>query len=180
MTACGFDLERAKGKGLGLISMEERVRHIGGTFSISPSPATAPASRSGFPSKQTRPPSPAESSARMKKLRLLLADDHTILLEGLKALLAPEFEVVATAGDGRAVLEAAEKHQPRPHSAGHFHARPERHRSRAAAEAIESQCETDYPHHAWGPQFCERGVRGGGIRIRVETVGGDRTGHGAS
>jgi DNA-binding NarL/FixJ family response regulator len=48
----------------------------------------------------------------MKRLRLLLADDHTILLEGLRALLAPEFEVVATAGDGRAVLEAAGKHQP--------------------------------------------------------------------
>jgi DNA-binding NarL/FixJ family response regulator len=48
----------------------------------------------------------------MKKPRLLLADDHTILLEGLKALLSPEFEVVATAADGRAVLEAAERHQP--------------------------------------------------------------------
>ncbi len=48
----------------------------------------------------------------MNKPRLLIADDHTILLEGLKALLTPEFEVVATAGDGRAVLEAAEKHRP--------------------------------------------------------------------
>jgi DNA-binding NarL/FixJ family response regulator len=48
----------------------------------------------------------------MKKPRLLLADDHTILIEGLKALLAPEFDVVATAGDGRAVLEAARKYQP--------------------------------------------------------------------
>jgi DNA-binding NarL/FixJ family response regulator len=48
----------------------------------------------------------------MTKPRLLLADDHTILVEGLKALLAPEFEVVATAGDGRAVLEAAEKYRP--------------------------------------------------------------------
>ena len=48
----------------------------------------------------------------MKKPRLLLADDHTILVEGLKALLAPEFDVVATAGDGRAVLEAAKKYQP--------------------------------------------------------------------
>ena len=48
----------------------------------------------------------------MNKPRLLIADDHTILLEGLKALLAPEFEVVATAGDGRAVLEAEEKHRP--------------------------------------------------------------------
>ena len=48
----------------------------------------------------------------MKKPRLLLADDHTILVEGLKALLAPEFDVVATAGDGRAVLEAAKEYQP--------------------------------------------------------------------
>ena len=48
----------------------------------------------------------------MKKPRLLLADDHTILVEGLKALLAPELDVVATAGDGRAVLEAAKEYQP--------------------------------------------------------------------
>jgi len=48
----------------------------------------------------------------MKKPRLLLADDHTILVEGLKALLAPEFDVVATAGDGRAVLESAKTYQP--------------------------------------------------------------------
>jgi DNA-binding NarL/FixJ family response regulator len=48
----------------------------------------------------------------VNKPRLLIADDHTILLEGLKALLAPEFEVVATVGDGRAVLEAAERHRP--------------------------------------------------------------------
>jgi PAS domain S-box-containing protein len=34
----GFDLDHAKGKGLGLISMEERVRHVGGTFSITPKP----------------------------------------------------------------------------------------------------------------------------------------------
>ena len=48
----------------------------------------------------------------MNKPRLLLADDHTILVEGLKALLAPEFDIVATAGDGRAVLEAAKEYQP--------------------------------------------------------------------
>ena len=48
----------------------------------------------------------------MKRLRLVLADDHQIVVEGVKALLAPEFDVVATAPDGREVLEAAEAHNP--------------------------------------------------------------------
>jgi signal transduction histidine kinase len=34
----GFNPDEAKGKGLGLISMEERVRHLSGTFSISAKP----------------------------------------------------------------------------------------------------------------------------------------------
>jgi DNA-binding NarL/FixJ family response regulator len=43
----------------------------------------------------------------MKKPRVLLADDHKIVLEGLKSLLGAEFEVVGSAEDGRALVDQA-------------------------------------------------------------------------
>lgn len=43
----------------------------------------------------------------MKKTRVLLADDHKIVLEGLKNLLAGEFEVVGSVEDGRALVDQA-------------------------------------------------------------------------
>jgi DNA-binding NarL/FixJ family response regulator len=48
----------------------------------------------------------------MKRPRVLLADDHRIVTEGLKGLLEPEFELVGTVEDGRALLAAAEKLRP--------------------------------------------------------------------
>lgn len=48
----------------------------------------------------------------MKRTRVLLADDHKIVLEGLRSFLEPEFELVGTAGDGRTLLRLAEKLQP--------------------------------------------------------------------
>ncbi len=43
----------------------------------------------------------------MKPARIILADEHTILLDALKNLLQPEFEVVGTFIDGHTLLEAA-------------------------------------------------------------------------
>ena len=40
----------------------------------------------------------------MEKTTVLLADDHRIVLEGLKGLLAEDFEVIGTVEDGRALL----------------------------------------------------------------------------
>ena len=48
----------------------------------------------------------------MSRPRVLLADDHRIVTEGLKGLLEPEFELVGIVGDGRALLAAAEKLRP--------------------------------------------------------------------
>lgn len=48
----------------------------------------------------------------MKKTSILLADDHVLFTEALKALLEDEFEIVGVATDGRAALAAAEKSKP--------------------------------------------------------------------
>ncbi len=48
----------------------------------------------------------------MKRPRILLADDHRIVAEGLKRLLEPEFDLVAVVEDGRALLSAARELKP--------------------------------------------------------------------
>lgn len=48
----------------------------------------------------------------MAKGRVLLADDHTLVAEAFKRLLEPEFDVVGTVGDGRALLRAAQELKP--------------------------------------------------------------------
>ena len=44
--------------------------------------------------------------------RIILADDHTLMLDALKHLLMPEFEVVGTFSDGRALVESALRLKP--------------------------------------------------------------------
>src|SRR5258706_8761012 len=50
----------------------------------------------------------------LMKTRILLADDHQILRQGLRFLLSSEcdFEVVAEAADGRTAVELAERLSP--------------------------------------------------------------------
>jgi DNA-binding NarL/FixJ family response regulator len=44
--------------------------------------------------------------------RILLADDHTLMLEGIRLMLEPEFELVGSVEDGQALLMAARKLTP--------------------------------------------------------------------
>jgi len=48
----------------------------------------------------------------MKRLRVVLADDHCIFAEALKKLIEPECDVVATVADGRALLTVASDLRP--------------------------------------------------------------------
>ena len=50
----------------------------------------------------------------MKPVRILLADDHTVVRKGLRLLLesVPEFQVIADAANGRDAVSLAEQHRP--------------------------------------------------------------------
>lgn len=46
------------------------------------------------------------------KHRIVLADDHAIVLDGLRRILEPDFAVLATATDGRQLVRAIEEIKP--------------------------------------------------------------------
>jgi DNA-binding NarL/FixJ family response regulator len=49
----------------------------------------------------------------MKRLRILLADNHPVVLEGLRRILdRPEFEIVGTVPDGRALVQTVTEIKP--------------------------------------------------------------------
>jgi DNA-binding NarL/FixJ family response regulator len=48
----------------------------------------------------------------MKCPRVLIADDHTLVMDGLRRILEPECEVVGAVEDGRSLLAAAEQLKP--------------------------------------------------------------------
>jgi len=60
-------------------------------------------------SRQRRPEG---TVGRMKGTRVLLADDHTLLLGALEKLLSEDCDVVGQVSDGRALVAAAEQLKP--------------------------------------------------------------------
>ncbi len=48
----------------------------------------------------------------MTRPRILLADDHTLVLEGIHKILQDEFDVIGMVEDGRALVEAAQRLDP--------------------------------------------------------------------
>ena len=52
------------------------------------------------------------SGVSAARTRVVIAEDHTLVREGMGQLLAAEFEVVGLVEDGRALVQAAESLQP--------------------------------------------------------------------
>ncbi len=123
----GFDPEilnaSAAKSGLGLLSLRERSRYIGGNLEIDSTPGmgsrvilTVPLELrkiDGGPAESADKFKPGdgngfEGAATMENIRVLFVDDHQIMRQGLIRLVSgkPEIEVVGEAADG---LEAIEK-----------------------------------------------------------------------
>jgi DNA-binding NarL/FixJ family response regulator len=48
----------------------------------------------------------------MRRTRVLLGDDHTLVVEGLRRILESEFDVVGTAGEGTVLIRQASRLKP--------------------------------------------------------------------
>jgi len=130
----GFNPERLnssnKRTGLGLLSLRERASYIGGGLAIESTPGagsrftlTVPLGLSPTVETEARdstagrpapaPAGPADPAAQ-GNLRVLLADDHKVMREGLISMLSdqPGIQVVGEAADGQEALERALKIEP--------------------------------------------------------------------
>ena len=125
----GFDPKTLrKTTGIGLLSIRERVELLGGrmkirsapsrgsTFLISVPDALLPdAAEPQMQAGAVPSPSPAVCQVSSRsRLRVLLADDHRIMREGLAALIAAQndMEIVGQAGDGAQAVKMARELQP--------------------------------------------------------------------
>lgn len=133
----GFDpkqLEARPGGGFGLFSIRERLGYLGGRMEADSTPgdgsrftllaplaaAKAPGAKAAATAvPPARPDAVAEPAARVpvgadRKIRVLLADDHPVMRQGLARLLQeePDIEVVGEASDGHVAVALARQLQP--------------------------------------------------------------------
>ena len=113
------DRASAGGQHLGLVSMRERAAFIGAELEVRSAPGKGTTVRLRVPLRAagdagggSRPRPPA--SGHVMSHTVLLADDHTLVRAGLRALLEglPEVSAVLEASDGREALAAIAEHRP--------------------------------------------------------------------
>lgn len=134
---CGFDLhvvDRNSGTGgFGIFSLRERLEFIGGRLQIDSHPSQGATLTLLVPAQATRVnrsetkgrPHPHGEPGRThgvgstgidgkRKIRILLADDHLVVRDGLARLLErqPDFQVVGQAADGQQAVDLVLRLRP--------------------------------------------------------------------
>jgi PAS domain S-box-containing protein len=102
----GFDVDQASGKGLGLLSMHERLEAIGGSIGVSSKFGV------GTELKVTVPLGAIQTRDRAAAPRVLLVDDNDAILARAGDVLSPTCVIAGKAQNGKAALEAAEILRP--------------------------------------------------------------------
>ena len=96
--------------GFGLLSIKERLLHLGGQFEISSKPGKGTRSTLTVPLQKEMVVPIAEHVA---PIRVLIVDDHQMMREGLSLLLESQnFEIVGEAKDGEEAIRIARKTSP--------------------------------------------------------------------
>lgn len=99
-----------KGGGFGLLSIKERLRHMGGRFEISSRPGKGTQVSLTVPLPKETVETIAEHVA---PITVLIADDHQMVREGLRSLLERQnFKIVGEARDGEEALRIARETTP--------------------------------------------------------------------
>ena len=114
----GFDAtNRGERDGLGLVSMSERARMLGGTVSIVSALNQGTRVQATIPMHDLREVGRRLRHGRTGRMTgrhtVLLADDHTIVTDGLSRILREaDFEVVGAVHDGQSLIDAAMRLRP--------------------------------------------------------------------
>ncbi len=122
--------EREANDSFGLFSLRQRAELLGGAISIESAPEKGTTVTLSVPSTtieadakagqsltsagkplQAKPPS---ENGESHQIRIILVDDHTVMRNGLRLMLAdhPEFEILGEFADGTEAVEAAERLEP--------------------------------------------------------------------
>ena len=104
----GFAKQNLSHGGFGLFSVQERLKRLGGACVLDS------CTGQGNQSDVDHPPHGSGNRGGSMTIRILIADDHKLMREGLRTLIAeqPNMEVVAEAEDGETASQAAEKTNP--------------------------------------------------------------------
>jgi DNA-binding NarL/FixJ family response regulator len=106
----------------------------------------------------------------MKLPRVIIADDHTMVAEAVRQLIAPYFDVMATVADGHALIDAALSLKPDAVVVDVCDAIAEWAGGLPSTQGENAWLEDHFPHDERGSRTGARSNENRSVRVCVEDV----------